>query len=233
MRSDELVKRPAVFLGLLLLVSCGSADDLRRAWTGKQAVATDVVDVQDAGPETCVPDCANKECGSDGCGGSCVKGLCQICDGDRHCLSPWWTDPSTNLTWQNPPAGDKMLWDNAKQYCAGLSLNGGGWHLPTIGELRSLIRGCSGTLTGGACGVTDSCLSFSACWSEGACYGCSSGAGPAGSCYWPGEMQGKCTWFWTSSPVSDYPNYASIVDFNYGRVYYDYFFYTSPVRCVR
>jgi hypothetical protein len=51
-----------------------------------------------------------------------------------------WTDPASGLTWQDSPTGGKMTWSNAKAHCAGLSLDGGGWHLPTIRELRTLVR---------------------------------------------------------------------------------------------
>ena len=84
------------------------------------------------------------------------------------------------------------------------------------------------TVTGGPCGVTDSCLSWSSC-KDSSCDGCSSGG-----CYWPGEMQGPCSWYGPSSPVSDVSNGAFSVDFGSGSVidtnivYSDYL-----VRCVR
>jgi len=111
-------------LGLLLLMACGSADDLRKAWTGKQTTVADLIDVQDAdtsddgttsddpgslpdgtdsvdagtdpgfdspdtdpgfalddGLEICVPDCAGKECGSNGCGAACGA-----CTAGKECL---------------------------------------------------------------------------------------------------------------------------------------------------
>ena len=130
-----------------------------------------------------------------------------VTDGDATTGGTWY-DSSSGLTWQNPPANNSMDWQSAKDYCANLSLDGhSDWRLPTISELRSLIRGCPGTVTGGACGVTDSCLD-SSCWSESDCWSCSFSDGPADGCYWPDEMEGPCNWYWSSSPVEDYANYA-------------------------
>jgi hypothetical protein len=87
-----------------------------------------------------------------------------------------WTDSSSGLTWQYPTAVNWMDWQEAVAYCANLSLDGGGWHLPTIGELRSLVRDCAATRTGGACGVTDACPEQFACWGESdVCNGCGDG----------------------------------------------------------
>ena len=148
------------------------------------------------------------------------------------CAPVAWTDPVSGLTWQVTPTGGTMKWSDAKAHCAGLTLDGGGWHLPTIGELRTLIRGCPGTVTGGACEVTDSCLS-SSCQNE-ACNGCSGNNGPAGGCYWPDEMQGTCGWYWSSSPVEDLGGYAWLVYFYYGGVASGLGVYSDfGVRCVR
>lgn len=162
-----------------------------------------------------------------GTAGTCQSGQCV-----GESVGPW-TDPETNLTWQNPPAEDTMNWSNAKQYCSGLALDGGGWHLPSIGELRTLIRGCSDTVTGGACGVTDSCLSYSSCWSEGTCQSCSSGEGPTTGCYWPDEMQGNCGWYWSSSAIEDHTGFAFAVNFNSGDVLSGFGGSSNRVRCVQ
>ena len=140
---------------------------------------------------------------------------------------------SGNLTWQNPPAENTMTWQEAIDYCTNLAQDGGGWRLPTISELRSLIRGCEATQTGGSCGVTDDCLSYSSCWSD-SCYGCSGGGGPADGCYWLGDTQASCQYYWSSSSGEDNDNLAWYVSFNYGLV--DNFgkdVNLSGVRCVR
>ena len=125
-----------------------------------------------------------------------------------------------------------MDWAAAKSHCSGLDLLGGGWHLPTIGELRSLIRGCAATETGGSCGVTDECLSWGEC-RDNSCDGCSYLGGPAeGGAYWPDGLEGNIDWYWSSSPVADDGNDAFGVGFSYGYVYNDVVSNFKHVRCV-
>ncbi len=144
-----------------------------------------------------------------------------------------WLDTSTGLTWQNPgPRGyDVMTWPEAKTYCAELTLAGSGWRVPTIGELRSLIRGCAATQSGGSCKVTDSCLKGS-CWNK-ACEGCDSHKGPAsGGCYWPKELSGNCFAYWSSSTVSGSSDDVFTVSFDEAfLIRYSNDLYN--VRCVR
>ena len=140
-----------------------------------------------------------------------------------------WYDSSSGLTWQGGPSAFGMVWNDANIYCANL---GSGWRLPTISELRGLIRGCSATQTGGSCGVTDSCRSDSAC-RDSSCQGCADGGGPASGCYWPSELSGDCVTYWSSSLETDYGSAAWAVGFSAGMVN----MYTSTnnfgVRCVR
>ena len=142
-------------------------------------------------------------------------------------------DASGNLIWQDPPASESMTWDDAKTYCENLSFGGyDDWRLPTISELRSLIRGCDGTVTGGACGVTDSCLN-STCWND-PCNGCGYMGGPgSGGAYWPEGLSTEKFWYWSSSPVADLVNNAWLVSFDYGLVETNGVDTTHYVRCVR
>ena len=144
-----------------------------------------------------------------------------------------WTDSSSGLTWQVAPTGGTMKWDAAKSHCASLSLGGsGGWRLPTINELRSLVRGCPATQKGGSCGVTDSCLN-SSCW-EDPCKGCSAKGGPGpGGAYWPPELSGEVSWYWSSSAVADSGRFAWRVSFYFGSVYGSYVDVDRVARCVR
>lgn len=143
-----------------------------------------------------------------------------------------WKDPISGLTWQVKPTGGGMDWSDAKAHCSGLLLAGGGWHLPTISELRALIRGCPEISTGGECGVTDGCLN-SSCADGGGCLGCPSNKGPADGCYWPDEIQGTCYGYWSSSAVADITNNAWIVRFREVDIDDNGVNNTTYVRCVR
>ncbi|HSW60949.1 MAG TPA: DUF1566 domain-containing protein, partial [bacterium] len=59
----------------------------------------------------------------------------------------------------------KMNWSDAKKYC-----ESDGWRLPTISELRTLVKNCPLTQKDGECKINDECLSDS-CESQ-ACKGC-------------------------------------------------------------
>lgn len=150
-----------------------------------------------------------------------------------------WKDFKSGLTWQITPTGGEMSWSEAKTHCAGLSLEGGGWRLPTISELRSLIRGCPRAVTDGSCEVTDSCLTLDDCWSAAGCMGCSQRVDPAkDGCYWPDSMRWPdsaqgCGYYWSSSPVKDPGYLAWFVSFGYGSVRYHEVYPGRLARCVR
>lgn len=154
--------------------------------------------------------------------------------GDGEFSGDTWTDPSSGLTWQVAAADNPVMWNEANSLCAELDLDGGGWHLPTIGELRTLVRGCPGTMTGGVCGVNDDCLSME-CWSEEGCHACMDTATLSKDCLWPKEMDGTCSWYWSSSLSAPFSGSPWFIDFGVGDGYvstrsvYDGLF----VRCVR
>ena len=97
-----------------------------------------------------------------------------------------WSDPDSGLMWQVWPKGNAEFDHySAIEHCEALVYGEyDDWHLPTISELRSVIRGCPSTQLDGNCNVTDTCNSIE-CWSEN-CYGCKFQDGPAESgIYWP------------------------------------------------
>ena len=158
-------------------------------------------------------------------------------DDDGACDGAWF-DPTTGYLWEKPPSDTTRTWDDAVSYCNGLTLCGyspGSWHLPDIDELRSLIRGCPDTVTGGACGVTDSCLDGGGtCWSD-ACQGCTWLGDPgAGGCYWNEALGSDCAWYWqwSSSFYAAFPAHASFVFFHLGFVGWAHKTYASYARCV-
>ena len=111
---------------------------------------------------------------------------------DDDSMSQMWTDPTTGLTWAT---ACQLVgsYDGDEGYCEKLYLDGAtDWRLPTISELRTLIRGCAATETGGECGITDACrfkdpYDFD-CWNE-SCDGCEMAAGPGtDGMYWPTEL---------------------------------------------
>jgi hypothetical protein len=145
-----------------------------------------------------------------------------------------WTDPSTNFVWRVNPSLDFMNQQEATSYCGGLD---GGWRLPSISELRTLIRGCDATAADGLCGVNDECLSYDSC-SDASCGGCSADRGPANGCYWDSSLNAidGCLsngWFWSSSLNEDTTDEFWDVDFDVGCVSYEWEAKTLRVRCVR
>jgi hypothetical protein len=171
-------------------------------------------------------------------GWACLNNCCvEMGDDDSVTSETSWTDTDSGLTWQNgPQLGSVFLtWDEAKTYCNGLSWDGqDDWRLPTISELRSLIRGCSDTMTGGACGVTDDCLDNAACWSA-ACAGCLYMHGPGfDGGYWPVGIQGYPDRYCSASPAVEADNdHAWFVHFGAAEVYSNGIDDHASVRCVR
>ena len=49
------------------------------------------------------------------------------------------TDKDTKLVWQQAADGGSWTWSDAKSYCASLALDGGGWRVPSVKELMTLV----------------------------------------------------------------------------------------------
>ena len=134
-------------------------------------------------------------------------------------------DTPPSMTW-SIKAESEMNFNNAVTYCETLEEKGfDDWRLPTISELRTLVRNCPATETGGSCGVTDSCLSNS-CIDE-TCVGCDLDDSGKYS------VLGDSVWLWSSLSNSDNTDNAWHVDFHTGHVFDGYKTHINYVRCVR
>ena len=125
-------------------------------------------------------------------------------------------------------SSDEMVWNDAVSYCNNLTECGySDWRLPNINKLRTLIKNCPGSQTGGSCAVKDpGCLSDS-CWSSD-CF-CEYRENDDG--YY--SKLGDDVWLWSSSTRSDHTDVAWGV--NFGNGYVDSYGKSSNnyVRCVR
>jgi hypothetical protein len=144
-------------------------------------------------------------------------------------------DLLTHLCWENPPPSELMEWESAVSYCEELVLGfQSDWRMPTISELRGLVRNCPGTETGGECGVTDDCSEFN-CWDLSACEGCTTLSGDGfGGCYWVPWLGGSCeNKNWASTPYPGSPTSAWYVWFENAEVRSSTKAADHSVRCVR
>ena len=159
-------------------------------------------------------------------------------DNDDDDTSCSWTDPVSGLMWQNDPTvGTAVLnQDQARTYCQELTVCGHtNWRLPTISELRSLVRGCPGTETGGACGVTDDCTEDDC--TNAACEGCLPEHGGPGvdGYYWPPEIReyGIQEFYWSDTIKLHTTYFGYLMDFDQAGIYCILYSVGYTARCVR
>jgi hypothetical protein len=134
----------------------------------------------------------------------------------------FWLDSASGLTWQITPTSGKIQHNQAWQHCNALKLDGGGWRVPKISELRSLIRACANTMPGGKCGEEEDCSTSDSmdksCFSNAYCKGCAKNKGPGlRRMYWPPELQGEGVRYWSSTHFSmdgGYDNWVRTIDFD-------------------
>ena len=140
-----------------------------------------------------------------------------------------WTDTTSDLMWQTESKSGSLDWESAIEHCDSLVYaDYDDWRLPTISELRSLVRGCPVTQTGGECSVTDSCVILSECWDAYDCGDCEKFEGPGKEgCYWPMEIKGRINsdhscycFFWSSTENPEF-SYASYGYKAWGISFYD------------
>ncbi len=140
----------------------------------------------------------NEEPSTTECRFKCKKGFeysGSVCTDEN--LSGVWSDTSRHY--------EQMSFNSALDHCESLEERGfTDWRLPSISELRTLIRNCDSTKSGGDCKVTEYCPDIF-CFDD-PCHGCEEG----------GEYSKIDTlWtLWSATPVDNYFVWA--VDFTTG-----------------
>jgi len=125
------------------------------------------------------------------------------------------------LSWSDK-SDDVYTWKEAKEYCK--KMDG---RLPSISELRTLVKECPATQTGGECKVTDSCLVYNDC-RDAKCIGCILAVDGKYS------VLGDIGWFWSSSTPAEDSFGVWTLRFDYGLVAYSRKnFDKRHVRCVK
>ena len=215
--------------------SCGDIEEIKEncgtsGYTGsKYCIDNDVY--QDYKTVTC----DYQSCGSNTegiyieyCANGCVAGVCNGVGAEES-----WYDSTSGLTWQNSNFSANISATEGATYCSNLVFDSySDWRLPTISELRSLVRGCSSTVYGGACQVTDSCTSYDSCRTS--CSSCTSGYGSGSSGkYWDSNLTHTGTTFVSSTILSDYTTYSWSINFLTAAMTYDYSSYSKSIICVR
>jgi hypothetical protein len=71
----------------------------------------------------------------------CVRGSSAAAPQARYTIANGTVlDAATKLTWQQElSTSAPFTWADATAYCAGLSVNGSGWRVPTVGELQTIV----------------------------------------------------------------------------------------------
>lgn len=173
-----------------------------------------------------------------------------------------WCDDQTGLCWQDPQKDAYNKENNgvtsydAVRYCEDLVLGGyDDWRLPTIDELRSIIKGNSATEIGPSslCAITEGSLMND----QGPLqFGISqllpcmgkmtkqlSGPDESG-CFWKEPLSGNCDRtdpaspshnleFWSSTVAADDPEWVAYVFFDFAAVGFNHAESYAEVRCVR
>lgn len=139
-------------------------------------------------------------------------------------------DLKTGLAWQKTISNKKMNYTLARQYCNTLSYgNSSGWQLPSISELKTILKGC-----GSKCAVSEDCLTEGCMLSK--CY-CTMRNGPGeNGFYWEKgvwETASGSNEFWSSSIQTDATDNGWVVNFETGLIDNNMRRKEYYVRCVR
>lgn len=139
-------------------------------------------------------------------------------------------DPESDLVWSSVSSAE-LTHNNALIYCYNLEEGGfKDWHLPTIDELRTLVRKCPELEPGGKCHVTEECIE-----TEEDCY-------TSERCYYDNSCRKKDEIFsklydtyelWSQTPNPGSSNTFWTLLFDMPGIYYRSAFATLKVRCAR
>lgn len=163
-------------------------------------------------------------------GNPCPAGGCTVCrETEKACVPGTWSD-GAGLEWSLWHDDPRMMLGEAKAACEKLALCGReDWRMPTIDELRTLIRGCPSTQTGGSCAVRAGGCLMSSC--QAGCAGC--GVATNQLPYWPVALGASALQHCSTTEVSNYPDNSWGVDFANGAVGEFESYPTCSLRCVR
>ena len=130
-------------------------------------------------------------------------------------------DPVSKLQWFRAPRRETTEWTQCRSYCDAFDPIHHTWHMPSIDDLRTLIRSCPTTHLGGSCKARKACPRVYSrdCYDHGDCKGCGELDGPGpGGCYWDHQMEGPCTLYWSSTRAPDADGWVWVVDFDFAHV---------------
>jgi len=184
----DIEKQRQVILNQMIAVTCGNGViDEGEICDGGAKKCSEISSVYLSDTAQCKKDCKGWD----------IKGCEKNCsDPDKFCFT------NENLKWSI--LYDPLSWDDAETHCKNL-----GGRLPTISEMRLLVRNCPAIEPGGSCHVTEDC-SISSCGMS--CKGCPAAADGRYS------KLGDTDWLWTSTFASG-SNRRWAVNFNNGEVY--------------
>ncbi|MCP4676024.1 MAG: DUF1566 domain-containing protein [Deltaproteobacteria bacterium] len=151
-----------------------------------------------------------------------------------------WYDEKSHLCWEDPPGNmpdaGTYNYSDADEHCKDMDSS---WHIPSIEELRSLVRNCSASEwnllsdQGGACQVSNDCNSVSCRDSS-----CEAPCEDNPDCYWDSELSGSCSgdgdWnrlYWSSINKGDSNNEAWTLSFYNGDIVSRRKDYDARIRC--
>ncbi len=137
------------------------------------------------------------------------------------------TDPITGKMWQLNISSSNSNWATAKAYCDDLNLAGyTDWIMPTISEIRTTIKECPSTMTGGSCKVTDPDHLAYADY-DSTCASCEADYSGKYSIF------GDVNSLWSSSFQSDDTDFVWVTNLHYADIWRYNTTGDRKVRCVR